>query len=169
MAAMLAREEELKNLLLAKLREHPGIQVLEPGQQNRLGIVSFYSLHRHHNLIVRLLNDHFGIQTRGGCSCAGTYGHILLHVKRELSQHITEKINAGDLTEKPGWVRISLHPILSEEEVLQIAAAVHEVLDNYDRWQEDYILDPRTAEFHHRSWQEQVPGSAGGISGPGRG
>ena len=103
--------------MLKKLSEHPGVEVLEAGQQNRLGIISFYSLHRHHNLIVRLLNDRFGIQTRGGCSCAGTYGHILLHVKRELSQHITEKINAGDLSEKPGWVRISLHPTLSEEEV----------------------------------------------------
>ena len=156
-AAMLAREEELKNLLLKKLGGHPGVQVLEPGQMNRLGIISFYSLHRHHNLIVRLLNDHFGIQTRGGCSCAGTYGHILLHVKREQSQHITEKINHGDLSEKPGWVRISLHPILTEQEVEAIAAAVHEVLDNYDRWQEEYIFDPRTAEFRHRSWKEQVP------------
>jgi selenocysteine lyase/cysteine desulfurase len=155
--AILAREEELKRILMAKLGEHPGIQVLEPAQQDRLGIVSFYSLHRHHNLIVRLLNDYFGIQTRGGCSCAGTYGHILLHVQRELSRHITEKINAGDLTEKPGWVRISLHPILTEEEVLQIAAAVHEVLDNYENWQKDYILEPRTAEFHHRSWQEPLP------------
>ncbi len=143
--------------MLKKLVEHPGVEVLEAGQQNRLGIISFYSLHRHHNLIVRLLNDRFGIQTRGGCSCAGTYGHILLHVKRELSQHITEKINAGDLTEKPGWVRISLHPTLSEEEVNVIAAAVHEVLDNYERWQEDYVLDPHTAEFHHRNWKNQVP------------
>ena len=156
-AAILAREEELKERLLKKLGEHPGVQVLEPGQMNRLGIVSFYSLHRHHNLIVRLLNDRFGVQTRGGCSCAGTYGHILLHVKRELSQHITEKINTGDLSEKPGWVRISLHPILTEEEVDTIAAGVLEVLDNYERWQEDYIFDPRTAEFHHRSWKEQLP------------
>ncbi len=143
----------MKNALLKKLNEHPGIEVLEAGQQNRLGIISFYSLHRHHNLIVRLLNDRFGIQARGGCSCAGTYGHILLQVKRELSRHITEKINLGDLSEKPGWVRISLHPVLSEEEVSFIAAAVHEVLDNYERWQEDYILDPHTAEFHHRNWK----------------
>ena len=155
--AILAREEELKALLLKKLKAHPGVQILEPGQMNRLGIISFYSLHRHHNLIVRLLNDRFGIQTRGGCSCAGTYGHILLNVKRELSQHITEKINTGDLSEKPGWVRISLHPILTEDEVDTIAGGVHEVLDNYDRWQEDYVFDPRTAEFHHRSWKEQVP------------
>jgi selenocysteine lyase/cysteine desulfurase len=156
-SAMLAREEELKARLLKKLAEHPGVQVLEPGQMNRLSIVSFYSLHRHHNLIVRLLNDRYGIQTRGGCSCAGTYGHILLHVKREQSQHITEKIDQGDLSEKPGWVRISLHPILTEEEVDAIAAAVHEVLDNYDRWQQDYVFDPRTAEFHHRSWKPQLP------------
>ena len=155
--AMLAREEELKELLLKGLAEHPGVQVLEPAQMNRLGIVSFYSLHRHHNLIVRLLNDRFGIQTRGGCSCAGTYGHILLHVRREQSKHITEKINHGDLSDKPGWVRISLHPILSEEEVRAIAAAVHETLDNYERWQEDYIFDARTAEFHHRTWKPQLP------------
>jgi selenocysteine lyase/cysteine desulfurase len=156
-AAMLAREEELKGILLKNLMEHPGIEVLEAGQQDRLGIISFYSLHRHHNLIVRLLNDRFGIQTRGGCSCAGTYGHILLHVKREQSQQITEKIDHGDLSEKPGWVRISLHPVLTAEEAGSIAAAVHEVLDNYERWQEDYVFDPRTAEFHHRSWKEKLP------------
>jgi len=156
-AAMLAREEELKGILLKKLGEHPGVEVLEAGQKDRLGIISFYSLHRHHNLIVRLLNDRFGIQTRGGCSCAGTYGHILLHVKREQSQQITEKIDHGDLSDKPGWVRISLHPVLTDEEAGFIAAAVHEVLDNYDRWQDEYVFDPRTAEFHHRSWKEQVP------------
>ena len=156
-AAMLAREEELKGILLKKLGEHPGVEVLEAGQKDRLGIISFYSLHRHHNLFVRLLNDRFGIQTRGGCSCAGTYGHILLHVKREQSQQITEKIDHGDLSDKPGWVRISLHPVLTDEEAGFIAAAVHEVLDNYDRWQDEYVFDPRTAEFHHRSWKEQVP------------
>jgi selenocysteine lyase/cysteine desulfurase len=156
-AAMLAREEELKERLLKKLGGHPGVQILEPGQMNRLGIISFYSLHRHHNLIVRLLNDRYGIQSRGGCSCAGTYGHILLHVKREQSQHITEKIDRGDLSEKPGWVRISLHPILTEEEVDTIAAAVHDVLDNYEHWQEEYVFDPRSAEFQHRSWKEPAP------------
>ncbi len=156
-AAMLAREEELKERLLKKLDGHPGVHLLERAQMDRLGIISFYSLQRHHNLIVRLLNDRFGIQTRGGCSCAGTYGHILLDVRREQSQHITEKIDQGDLSDKPGWVRISLHPVLSEEEVDSIAAAVHEVLDNYDRWQEEYIFDPRTAEFHHRSWKPVLP------------
>ena len=153
---ILAREEELKNIFLEKLCLHPQVEVLEAGQSNRLGIISFYSLHRHHNLIVQLLNDRFGIQSRGGCSCAGTYGHILLNVKRKQSQHITDMINHGDLSEKPGWVRISLHPTLTEEEVTTIAASVHAVLDNYDHWQQDYIFEPKTGEFHHRSWKSPV-------------
>jgi selenocysteine lyase/cysteine desulfurase len=153
---ILAREEELKTILLEKLCRHPQIEVLEAGQLNRLGIVSFYSLHRHHNLIVQLLNDRFGIQSRGGCSCAGTYGHILLDVKRERSRHITDMINHGDLSEKPGWVRISLHPTMTGEEVIAIAEAVHAVLENYDDWQQDYIFEPKTGEFHHRSWKKSL-------------
>jgi selenocysteine lyase/cysteine desulfurase len=156
-ASILAREEELKNILLEKLCLHPQVEVLEAGQSQRLATISFYSLQRHHNLIVQLLNDRFGIQSRGGCSCAGTYGHILLHVDREQSRHITEKINCGDLSEKPGWVRISLHPTLTEEEVITIAAAVHDILDNYDRWEEDYVFEPKTGEFYHRTWKNQIP------------
>jgi selenocysteine lyase/cysteine desulfurase len=155
-AAILAREEELKNMLLEKLCLHPQVAVLEAGQLIRLATISFYSLHRHHNLIVHLLNDRFGIQSRGGCSCAGTYGHILLHVDRKQSRHITDKINQGDLSEKPGWVRISLHPTLTNEEVLAIATAVHSVLDNYEQWQQDYIFEPKTGEFHHRFWKNPV-------------
>lgn len=151
---ILAREEELKNIFLEKLLHHPQIEVLEAGQPHRLGIISFYSHHRHHNLIVQLLNDRFGIQSRGGCSCAGTYGHILLNVERERSRHITDMINHGDLSEKPGWVRISLHPTLTADEVSAIAAAVHAVLDNYERWQQDYVFEPATGEFHHRAWKK---------------
>ena len=71
----------------------------------------------HFNLIVKLLSDRFGIQVRGGCACAGTYGHFLLEVSYDRSHQITEKINHGDLSEKPGWVRVSLHPVMTDEEV----------------------------------------------------
>ena len=70
----------------------------------------------HYNLAVQLLNDKFGIQVRGGCSCAGTYGHILLNVEKEQSCLITDKINSGDLTTKPGWVRMSIHPTMTNNE-----------------------------------------------------
>jgi len=44
----------------------------------------------HYNLVVRLLNDKFGIQTREGCPYAGTYGQILLNVNHDKSQEITK-------------------------------------------------------------------------------
>jgi selenocysteine lyase/cysteine desulfurase len=150
-ADILAHEAQVKEELIRRLEKHPFIQILEKQQRLRLGIVSFYSLHLHHNLIVKLLNDRFGIQVRGGCSCAGTYGHILLNVSREQSRAISDKIDHGDLSDKPGWVRISLHPTMTMDEVGFIADAVHQVLDNYAAWSEAYRFDPCTAEFTHRS------------------
>ncbi|WP_414153687.1 hypothetical protein [Psychrosphaera haliotis] len=86
--------------------------MLEPNIKNRLCIVSFYVTNLHHNLIVRLLDNKFGIQARGGCSCAGTYGHILLNVDKQQSQQIVNEVNNGNLSRKPGWVRISLHQLI---------------------------------------------------------
>lgn len=34
----------------------------------------------HGPFVAKLLNDLFGIQARGGCACAGPYGHSLLNV-----------------------------------------------------------------------------------------
>lgn len=144
---ILAREEALKEILLTGMAKNPFITILEPEQSHRLGFISFYSRDLHYNLIVKLLNDYFGIQTRGGCSCAGTYGHILLGVDRARSASITQKIGGGDLSEKPGWVRISLHPTMTRQEVETIVHALDQVILNYHTWAEDYHFNCRTGEF----------------------
>ncbi len=144
---ILKKEEILKDRLIERLRSRKAIQILEDQQMNRLAIISFYSLELHHNLIVKLLNDRFGIQTRGGCSCAGTYGHILMDVDRKMSQNITKLIHKGDLSSKPGWVRISLHPTMTLEEIDYIADSLFEVIDHYDEWEKDYEFQPHMAEF----------------------
>ena len=102
---MLAREKELLKTAFARLKQIPSLHILAQDQEERLGIISFYIEDIHYNLMVKLLNDRFGIQMRGGCSCAGTYGHFLLHVDPTRSKRITDKIDQGDLSEKPGWVR----------------------------------------------------------------
>lgn len=155
-----AREHELRDIFLGELLKHPSIYLLEPQQTKRLCIFSFYSLEKHHNLIVKLLNDRFGVQTRGGCSCAGTYGHILLQVGKEQSHQITCQIDAGDLSSKPGWVRISLHPTTTNEEALFIAQAVHEVLDHYEEWKREYHFDPHSGEFTHLREDSSYPSLA---------
>jgi len=145
---ILNREHQIQTRFLNKLLKIPTIQILEYQQKHRLGFISFYSNDIHYNLFVKLLNDKFGIQTRGGCSCAGTYGHILLHIDSEKSKAITDKINHGDLSEKPGWVRVSLHPTMTDDEIEYIAAAIEEIIKKYNQWKNEYSFNQKTGDFN---------------------
>jgi selenocysteine lyase/cysteine desulfurase len=94
--ALLAREEELSRSAFEGLRKIPGVRILADHLEDRLSILSFYVQDVHYNLMVKVLNDRFGVQVRGGCSCAGTYGHYLLHVDPIQSKHITDMISKGE-------------------------------------------------------------------------
>jgi hypothetical protein len=94
-----------------------------------------------------MLNDRFGIQTRGGCSCAGTYGHVLLQIDFHESQRITQKIDLGDLSEKPGWVRISIHPTMKDKDIDFIIHSLQEIQKNYTKWQDEYKFNVHSGEF----------------------
>ena len=145
------REEELLERAFKGLDEVPGLKILADNVRDRLGVISFYIDGIHYNLIVQILNDKFGIQTRGGCACAGTYGHFLLEVTYEQSQEITDKINHGDLSEKPGWVRWSLHPTMTNAEVNLMIDALKDIVENIQKYQNDYIYDNRKNIFWHKN------------------
>ncbi|MCB0684937.1 MAG: aminotransferase class V-fold PLP-dependent enzyme, partial [Saprospiraceae bacterium] len=147
---ILRREHEQLEILWPILDSIPNLHILANQQRHRLGVISFYIDELHYNLGVRILNDRFGIQTRGGCSCAGTYGHYLLNVSQELSEQITCKISGGDLSEKPGWIRMSIHPILTDEEIIFIGESIKELAENWRQWSADYIYDLRRNEYDHR-------------------
>ncbi|RMD48607.1 MAG: aminotransferase class V-fold PLP-dependent enzyme [Ignavibacteria bacterium] len=147
---ILQREEELLNIVWDELESIPKLHLLADMHRDRIGILSFYVEDLHYNLIVKLLNDRYGIQVRGGCSCAGTYGHYLLHVDPTRSKRITDKINKGDLSEKPGWVRLSLHPTMTDDEVRYILNAIEEIIDKGHEWEADYHYDPHTNEYSHK-------------------
>jgi selenocysteine lyase/cysteine desulfurase len=135
---MLKREEELLDLVWDELKSIPGVHILAENHRKRLGVISFYIEDLHHNEVVKLLNDKYGIQMRGGCSCAGTYGHYLLNVAPDISRKITEKINHSDYSEKPGWIRLSLHPVMTNEEIKFILNAIRELTKNYQEWIKEY-------------------------------
>jgi selenocysteine lyase/cysteine desulfurase len=151
---IMAREKELLQIALPGLRNIDGIEILANNVDDRLGVISFYHPDIHFNLFVKLLNDRFGIQTRGGCACAGTYGHFLLEVSYEQSEEITQKINHGDLSEKPGWIRWSLHPTMTDEEVRFMLHAVQEITLHHRKWAGDYIYLAKQNEFIHHSQVE---------------
>ena len=120
-------------------------------QADRLGVISFYFDDIHYNLAVKLLNDRFGIQTRGGCSCAGTYGHYLLEVSTQKSKNIVDSISTGDLSQKPGWVRLSIHPTMTNDEIIYMAEALESLAENHKEWAKDYVYDLSKNEFYHHS------------------
>ncbi len=143
------REKEMVAWMFRELRKIPGLHILAEHIQERLGVFSFYIENIHYNLAVRLLSDKFGIQARGGCACAGTYGHYLLDVSYEKSKRITERINTGDLSQKPGWIRISVHPTTTSQEMSYIIHALTEIQKNHRRWGETYTYNKQTNEFNH--------------------
>lgn len=147
--AMLLREQEQLKLLFGRLDHIPGLYVLDGHFRRRLGVVSVHLEDIHYNLAVKLLNDRFGIQTRGGCSCAGTYGHYLFGIGKEASKAIFEQVEQGNLTEKPGWVRISLHPVMTDQEVLAIAEGIGQIAAHTAAWSKDYRYDKRSNAFRH--------------------
>jgi selenocysteine lyase/cysteine desulfurase len=144
---MLQAEERLVKIVFEELSKIPKLHILADSHRERLGVFSFYVENVHYNLLVKLLNDRFGIQVRGGCSCAGTYGHYLLHVSPAKSKRITDKIDSGDLSEKPGWVRMSLHPTMTEQEVYYIIEAIAEIVKNSCKWEKDYAYAASSNEF----------------------
>ena len=150
-AAMQRREAQIVPPVMDALQAIPGVHVLAPALRERLAIFSFYVEAIHYNLIVQLLNDRFGVQARGGCSCAGTYGHYLLHVDPSRSRSITERIDHGDLSQKPGWVRLSFHPTTTAAEIEHTLDAVRAIVAHIDDWASDYAYSPLTNEFVHRA------------------
>ena len=107
------REHEISNIIFERLSKIPNLNILAAEHTDRLGVFSFFITGAHFNLIVKLLNDRFGVQSRGGCSCAGTYGHFLLNVDQVTSKSIENKILEGCMVERPGWIRMSIHPTMT--------------------------------------------------------
>lgn len=146
---ILRREKEIVDYIFDFLGNVSNLNILAPQHQDRLGVISFYIDDLHFNLGVKLLNDKFGIQTRGGCSCAGTYGHYLLHVDQEQSNYLTQKITSGDLIQKPGWIRMSIHPTTTNAEIQYVCESIKAMAENFREWSKDYNYNKSSNEFTH--------------------
>lgn len=147
---ILDREHELVEYIFATLNQLPNLHILANQHQDRIGVISFYINELHFNLGVKLLNDKFGIQTRGGCSCAGTYGHYLLHVDQETSHNLVCQITSGDLIQKPGWIRMSVHPTTTSAEIEFVCESIRLLAANHQEWSKEYQYNPKTNEFLHK-------------------
>ena len=147
------KEESFIRRAIASWSANPNITILGNPEADRLSIVSFVVRHGdrrlHHNFVVALLNDLFGIQSRGGCSCAGPYGHRLLGIDIETSHEYEREIARGCEVIKPGWVRVNFNYFISEETFSFLLDAVRLIADQGWRLLPRYTFDPATALWNH--------------------
>ncbi len=163
-----AHEEDFVRRAIAAWDEHPSLQILGSHDAERLSIVSFVvrdgDAFLHHNFVVALLNDLFGIQSRGGCSCAGPYGHRLLGIDLDRSHEFEREITRGCEGIKPGWVRVNFNYFIDEETFRYIVDAVALVADHGRSLLPYYRFDPDSGLWHHRELTSAPPLSLHDVS-----
>jgi selenocysteine lyase/cysteine desulfurase len=156
-----AREQRLWRRSLDRWQAKPNLEILGNPHAQRLSIVSFRvrngERYLHHNYVVALLNDLFGIQARGGCSCAGPYGHRLLAIDAQRSHALRDEVGRGCEGIKPGWVRVNFNYFISDTVGDYLIDAVDLVATHGYRLLGDYRFDPHTGLWHHRSGPAEPP------------
>ncbi|NUO89954.1 MAG: aminotransferase class V-fold PLP-dependent enzyme [Dermatophilaceae bacterium] len=157
-----AHEDRFLRRAVQAWQAEPSIEILGNLAAERLSIVSFVvhaggGRYLHHNFVVALLNDLFGIQARGGCSCAGPYGHHLLGIDLERSHEFEREIGRGCEGIKPGWVRVNFNYFISDVVADYVVDAVRLVAREGWRLLGDYDFEPATGLWRHRSGPVEPP------------
>ncbi|MDH3518770.1 MAG: aminotransferase class V-fold PLP-dependent enzyme [Acidimicrobiia bacterium] len=164
-----AREEDFIGRAIAAWESNPNIQILGNATAERLSIVSFVvragnDRYLHHNFVVAVLNDLFGVQARGGCSCAGPYGHRLLGIDLETSHRFEDEIAKGCEVIKPGWVRVNFNYFISETEFEYMIEAVDMIAGDGWKLLPLYRFDSATALWRHHQGLADPPASLSDVT-----
>jgi selenocysteine lyase/cysteine desulfurase len=156
-----ARESHFIRRAIVAWEEDPHLEVLGNRHSERLSIVSFVvkhtGKHLHHNFVVALLNDLFGIQARGGCSCAGPYGHRLLGIDLDRSHQFERQISRGCEGIKPGWVRVNFNYFIDERVFAYLVEAVKLIAEGGWKLLPDYRFDPVRGLWRHHTGAVEPP------------
>jgi len=154
-------EDNFVGQAVSSWMSNPKIKVIGNPDADRLSIISLLIRHGdqfiHYNFIVALLNDLFGIQTRGGCSCAGPYGAMLFGLKKEISDSFIRCVNEGWPSIKPGWARLNFNYFISPREFNYLVSAVHLVAIYGWALLPQYTFDLRDGLWKHRSGKSFDP------------
>jgi selenocysteine lyase/cysteine desulfurase len=154
------QEKRFIQQAIKRFKNNPNIRILGPLDQDRLSILSFQVVRGeeelHFGLMVALLNDLYGIQARGGCSCAGRYGHLLLDIDDEASAVIDHAVQSGSMVSRPGWVRLNFNYFIDQAEVEYILDAIEKLAEIGWELKSDYCVNPETGvwKFIGSRWKQ---------------
>ncbi len=157
------REREYTRRALESWGGDENIEILgNPDPLQRVGIISFNirddrGNYLHHKFVTALLNDLFGIQSRAGCSCAGPYGHRLLHIDHATSERYRQAVKQGYCGMKPGWCRVGLHWVMDDAEADYVIGAVHFIARHGHHFLALYNFDLGTGTWSHKQETGTLP------------
>jgi len=156
-------EHDFVSRAIARWKNNPSIKMLGNLEAYRLAIVSFRVMHEdeelHYGLVVAMLNDVFGIQARGGCSCAGPYGHVLLDIDEKASEAFAEDVKHGNFLTRPGWTRMNFNYFLDEETFEFTVNAVEMIAEYGHRLAEDYVYSADSGTWNYLG--QSIPSPVG--------
>ena len=142
------RESDIVCRVLERWKDRSDIQVLGNLKAPRTAIISLQICRDnkplHYGFVVALLNDLFGIQARGGCSCAGPYGHSLLKLNRANSLDLEQAVANGHGILRPGWIRINFNYFFDEHTVDYLVRAIELIAQHGWKLLTQYDYDEKT-------------------------
>lgn len=155
------REKELVGRALQRWNANSHLKILGNPDLPRLSIVSFQVLHGeeqlHYAFVVALLNDLFGIQARGGCSCAGPYGHELLGIDKQHSHRLDEEVSRGNAVLRPGWVRLNFNYFIEDGTFEYLLRAVELIAEHGWKLLPEYCYDTSSGTWVHKGERLPLP------------
>lgn len=110
------QKDELKEFLINELKKIPNCVIYGNQEAQNIGIISFNIRGLSPYDLCNKISSQDGFQTRAGCSCAGPYGHDLLGI---------EKL---DRTNRPGWVRVSIHFSQTKDDIKNLIESIKKAI-----------------------------------------
>lgn len=157
------REKDFIERAMLRFKACPELEILGNTEADRLAIISLRFKHGnkdlHYGFVASLLNDLFGIQVRGGCSCAGPYAHSLLGMSRDYSKAIEAAVEQGTMILRPGWLRLNFNYFIAEPEFEYLLRAVELVAQHGWRLLPCYHLDPAASVWRFQGQAKPALGS----------
>lgn len=156
-----SQEHQFIQRAMQRWSANPDIQILGSTEADRLSICSFQISHQgkplHYGFVVALLNDLFGIQARGGCSCAGPYGHSLLGMDMAFSKALEARLVDGDMVLRPGWTRMNFNYFIDEPTFEYLLRAVELVAEHGWRLLPYYRFDTKLGVWLYQQQRPELP------------
>lgn len=120
-------------------------------------LVKFHGKFLHYNFVSALLNDLFGIQSRGGCQCAGPFSQYLLGLAKATNDLIELALLEKNEVFRPGYTRVSFPYWMSMKDIDFVIDAISFIANHGFQFLPLYRYNHKTGEWAHTTRLTRFP------------